>query len=1357
MKHLYLILRLALTTLIAFAVPGWGLATALGLTACKHLDTASGLSNNYVLSLAADGDGYVWVGTERGLNRVSAGCCIPYTDMGAEQTDVVRGNADKVTALFFCPVTNRLFVGTEQGLLLMDCMRQTFLTDATRGDRLVNYGIQDIAAAADSALWLIYGNGALQLIDRRTLEVRTFPSDPLPGARSGLDDGKGHLYVGTGKSGMCVVDLGTGRVVRRYAHNASDVSSLPGDNVRRLFADSRGGIWVGTDHGLAFYDPRTDAFRTVTQAGRGPLHENVFDIIEMADGRLGIACDVGGMLIVDPQYAAGAGPLHYDCLAAPELSSLNTRALVQDSHRNLWVGNHSTGVDIIPDKEPFLHVLPYYRSTGKTKQVGAIAADGADGTLWVNGDDELSRWTGGVMTGEWTIGGMQGRPHPSCRCMMADSQGYVWIGLEDEGVVRFSPRDERFEHIDIGYGAPDIHTFFEDTDGSIWIGSELGVCIYRHGTVAHDERIDRLTRRAPVTSFLRLSADVMAMATQGHGLLVYNERTGDGKSLHISDGLPSENINQALADNVGGLWLATNAGIVWIADWRRTDEMKLFDENDGLADNQIQAIGMDGRGRLWASTYSGITCIDVPSRRIYNYSGSDASPADGFSVGAVATTAEGLIAFGSPGGVCFFDPREPDRQRGAAVHPRIALIEVFEPAVGMDDRRRIPTEAGTLTLSHRQNTVRMVVTHDNYAYEGFVDFSYQMKGLGEGWYAVGRDQEVAFQGLKPRRYTFTLRAKLKNQDWSEATAERLAIVVRPPFWLSWWAWAVYAAAAMSGCALGIRSYKRKLRLKASLDMEKMHARQMQQIGEERLRFFTNIAHELRTPLSLIIGPLDDMTGDDQLSPPNRRRVATMYKSARRLRALIDDILEFRKTETQNRRLTVAVGDIGEFVSGMVADYQTLARNAGVELRLAISPCLPRIYFDSEAVTTIVGNLLTNALKYTPQGSVEVRVELTDGGDRVAVSVTDTGYGIAADALPHVFDRYYQAQGAHQASGTGIGLALAAALASLHEASLTAESEEGRGSRFTLALSVANRYPHALHKDDADSVADGPSHDDGRRLAATGGADTDAALPALLVVEDNADIRTYIADTLAADYRIMQAADGVEGFELATTHVPDIIVSDVMMPRMDGMELTKRLKADVRTSHIPVVMLTAKDTPDDRTEGYDSGADSYLTKPFTARLLASRIANLLQSRRRLAEQLSGTLFAVHAPAPDAARETMLAGHDDLSPLDKEFIHRLNDVIETNILQQELDMPFLTDKMAMSHSTFYRKVKALTGLTASEYVRKMRLSHCRRLLESGDYNVTEAAAMTGFNQMAHFRAAFKSEFGMLPSEVKKEKGK
>jgi len=457
-----------------------------------------------------------------------------------------------------------------------------------------------------------------------------------------------------------------------------------------------------------------------------------------------------------------------------------------------------------------------------------------------------------------------------------------------------------------------------------------------------------------------------------------------------------------------------------------------------------------------------------------------------------------------------------------------------------------------------------------------------VEGLDNDWIMAGSKHEALLRNLPPGEYTFKVRAKLRNQEWSEDNISEMRITVTPPIWLTWYAKVFYLFAIMSVIYLLVHFYKHRLLLKNSLEMERRKSADEQQLNNERLRFYTNITHELRTPLTLILGPLEDLVADRQLPAAYRKRVETIHTSATRLLNLINQILEFRKTETQNRRLAVSKGQISSIVTEIGLRYKELNHNKKVTIDINIADNIPEIYFDSDVIHTILNNLLSNAVKYTPEGSINLNLTTIDlpDGNYVEISVADTGYGIDEKALPHIFERYYQAEGNHQASGTGIGLALVRSLSELHEGCLTVESKVGKGTIFIFRLKSDNTYPTALHKEDREESVPEKEAEEKETLADT--------RPVVLVVEDNDDIREYIETSLNTKFQILTAANGQEGLELANKKLPDVIVSDVMMPIMDGMELCRRIKGDIATSHIPVILLTAKDSIQDKETGYEIG-------------------------------------------------------------------------------------------------------------------------------------------------------------------------
>ncbi len=1313
-------------------------AQAQDLSSSRRISSAYGLSNDFVVCMATDNKGYVWVGTEAGVNRIAGNTCRPMPTVPS-----VAGR--RITSLYWDQRTGCMLIGTETGLTLYNPDNgELRLLDEKNG--LVRESINCIAETEDGVL-LVYGNGQIQRLEGKNYTPTDLKLKQSYPNRCALDDGKGNLYIGHSRHGMTVVRLADLHTTN-YRQQTDDPHSLPGNNVRCIFQDRSGRIWVGTDSGLALFNPGTGSFTKVRHR-EDSYEDNVYDIRQMDDECLWVATDIGGVRIVNPETATTTGTgsadyLYYES-SRVRISSLNPRAIVEDEFGNIWVGNHSTGVDFISDRKSDFSLLAYFDSDKNYLPVSAVARDTERG-FWMASHDELVHWVDGKVAERWPDLGWMGREYIFPRSLMVDRGGNVWIGVDDQGVYRMDRKTGVISHITITPEGSDIHAFAEDERGRVWIGGEFGVYVYENGkAVRHDSLSRSIKAPAAATTILQTAPDELLLATLGDGICSYNLRTGKTRHLRTQDGLPSDKINQTIRSLDGGLWMATNRGLVYIADAVKLTGLNVYGKESGLSDDHVLALQQDAAGNVWVSTYKGISCFVKRTKTFYNFNHQDTHQHGAFSPGAALTGDDGTIYFGSVSGVCCFNPRKMDAGKMVSDVQIISCI-AYNPADNnnMEMVQLTPDGKGRVYTTYRTNTLQFLFTVRNFAQVGQVDYSYKMKGMDDKWYDLATDDDIVFRGLQPGHYTFILRAKLRNQDWTEAKDTRMEIYIAPPFWRTWWAYLLYLVAIAAIATYLLRSYKRKLMLRNTLELERRESQQKQELNEERLRFFTNITHELRTPLTLILGPLDDLMDDKQLPSQSRRRVAMIMKSAERLRELINEILEFRKTETQNRRLTVARGDIGQFVREICLNYKELYRNPKVQFSYSIEDNLPPIWFDSEVITTIMNNFLSNAIKYTEQGSIKTTVKRAHDG-RISITVTDTGYGISQEALPQIFNSYYQANSKFQASGTGIGLALVKALAELHDAQISVDSHEGQGSCFAILLSDTNTYPNALHKEDAEE--DKPVYDE--EPADSPDTETDEEQrQVLLVVEDNPDIRQYIAESFSEDFRIVQATNGEEGIVMAKEQIPDIIVSDIMMPRLNGIQLTRQLKDDIRTSHIPIILLTAKNTDEDKEKGYDSGADSYLTKPFTAKLLASRIQNLLTARRRMAEYITRS--------PQASEEAVqpAAAVPQLGRLDQEFLDKLNGIVQENILTQDIDLPFLTDKMAMSHSTFYRKVKALTGVSANEYIRKLRLRHCYQMLASGEYNVNQAAMMTGFNQMAHFREIFKKEYGILPSEVVKQ---
>ena len=1080
----------------------------------------------------------------------------------------------------------------------------------------------------------------------------------------------------------------------------------------------------------------------------------------MNDRTLWIASDIGGISVLDLNLYKNplTEELKFSQITKENsgLSSNNNRRIIQDSFGNIWIANYSMGIDFIAKSAASINTLQYM---GKAlEEVTGLYCD-HQGNLWIGQDNLMSLYQNGKLMQTWNFSSYLSNSSSSIYVFEEDKKGKIWCGTSDNGVLKFNPHAHSFTRINYAQNL-DVHALCENAQGKMWVGTEAGIFSVENDKINKEQELNRQMGKNPtiIYSIKEDNYGQIWIGTLDRGVFVFSKQMKLIVHLTEKNLLATNTINHIIKDADGGIWMATMRGLAYVQNPLQPGTIKNYDERYGIKDSHIRAISQDKQGNIWVSMFSGIACLNIHKQRFYNYDYESGIPTSNFVEASAVTTPDGTIYFGSPGGICFFNPQQLTEPKAVSPIQIINCERVGKLSDQFASRLISPNNEGIICLSHDDNTFKINFTIKDFSQEGNVEYSYMMKGLDDQWYETEGDNEVTFRNLKPGDYTFIIRAKLKNQDWEDASTAEMKVVVNPPLWLTWWAKLCYVLLIMGILGYFFRSYQKQLLLRNSLVQEKWESKQRQQVNEERLRFFTNITHELRTPLTLILGPLEDLMEDKEIAERVHHKIGCIHASAERLLNLINDILEFRKTQTQNRKLTVAKANLGAFVREIGVRFKDLNQNSRLNIRLNIQTGVPELYFDSEVINTVINNLMSNAIKYTPEGSITLSLTMPEN-NTVAIAVEDTGYGIDKDALPHICDRYYQENGNHQASGTGIGLALVKSLATLHQAELTVESEKGRGSKFTFSLKADRTYPEALHKDDNQDLATAENAEENET---TSKEPTEDIRPLLLIVEDNADIRLYIEESLHEDYRIIQACNGREGMEQAFSKVPDIIVSDIMMPEMDGIKMTHILKEDIRTSHIPIILLTAKTSINDQEEGYDSGADSYLTKPFSAKLLHSRIRNILSGRRRLADYIVQKNISQFETSADEQQTSQKATEEkedamtcQISNLDKKFLEKLNKLIENHISTDDLDMAFMTDKMAMSHSTFYRKVKALTGMSANEYIKKAKLRHSMTLLKKGEYSIAEVAILAGFNNLGNFRESFKREFGKSPSEILKGK--
>lgn len=1356
------------------------LLSILQLTAQSHsvkkLGIEQGLSNNYVVSITQDKQGFLWFATEEGLNKFDGTRFITYykNDLPHNNQGITGNELNRVYADSKRPI---IWIATQRdGLNAYNYDEQTFTAyqhNPENPHSLITNDVTDISPSTqnDDGLWvstyyrgieyLNINNGQFTHYNRSTV-----PSLPSNQTWTVLDGGDNNLYIGHVGSGFSIFSL-KDKSVKNFQNETGNPTSLPGNDVFCIIKDANGNIWLGTNNGLALYNAANDnfiTFRNNKNDKYATLCSRILSIRQLKDNRLWIASELNGIAILNLKQGMFLSPEELSIEYIQEgddsrsLSNASARCIFQDSFDNIWIGTWGGGINFISSKPPLFTTLSYSpipnnENSLNNKVASSLCMD-RQGRIWIGTDG------GGinVFEGEKRIAIYKKEsgdiPSNFILASLQDSKGNLWFGSYQGGISYYDSRNKRFRSISLmGQSNLDVRTIYEDAQHNIWVGYSGGIVVLNPLTmkiIQHYNTDNSELHSDFIRSIAQDEKGRFWIGTFGDGLGIYTPNLQKIKTFTQRDGFCSNTINQIIQDKQKRMWIGTGEGLVCFLS---TDELnyKTYQRKDGLINTNICAITEDKKGNIWFSNNKGISCYVTNKGCFYNYDHSDDVPAGSFSSSCVTQSKNGQIYFGSINGVCCFNPdiTMNEQPAPAAVVTEMKILGRLSNLENNDMIINL-SKGQNVELSHAQNSFGVRFNVQNYSLVNRVEYVYMLKGLENSWYTVNESNNVTFRNIPPGKYEFLIKARIHNQKWPEE-ATSLTIRINPPVWLTWWAKLIYILVSISITYLILHAYKKKLDLESLYTLEKKNHEQEQELNQERLRFYTNITHELRTPLTLILGPLEDMQKEASLPAKQAQKLSVIHQSALRLLNLINQILEFRKTETQNKKLCVSKGNIAPLIYEIGLKYKELNQNTQIDFRIQIEKEEMFLFFDKEIITIVLDNLISNAIKYTEQGCVTLSLHQTMRNEvaYTEIKVSDTGYGISAEALPHIFDRYYQESGKHQASGTGIGLALVKNLVTLHEGEIRAESIQNEGSTFYISLLTDNIYPNALHADSTEPVQEEMNQN--TELEYSQEATLDTSKPILLIVEDNEEIQKYIVESFTDSFEVITANNGEEGKQQALSRIPDIVVSDIMMPVMDGITLCKQLKDDVRTSHIPIILLTAKDSLQDKEEGYEVGADSYLTKPFSASLLRSRINNLLDSRKKLVAQFQ----AQSTPGSQIdLSEKRIVIAEALSKLDNEFIEKITLLIEENLSSEKIDINYLSDKMCMSGSTLYRKMKALTGLSTNEYIRKVKMENAERLLLEGKFNISEIAYKVGMNSTGYFRQCFKEEFGVSPSDYLKQ---
>jgi len=1187
--------------------------------------------------------------------------------------------------------------------------------------------------------------GGLKRLDPRTGDIRHFrhdPGNPLSLSHNTVssicEDESGNLWIGTGfvgvpdGGGINLFDPRTERF-HHLRHDDSNPASLPSDRIGSLLIDHEGTLWVGTlDAGLASIPLRglsvgKEPSFTTYEALRWEIVTSLF---EDRWGNLWIST-FGSLLY---KYDRHQSPfIHYRWRAGnlSSMSSTGVQSVFFDRSGNLWFGLASTGLDKYDFRSGlFTH---FQRRPGDPHSISADCINGIcedeSGYLWLatqgGGLNRLDPRKGTVERLSKNERDPFGLESDFVKAILMRRTGDIWVASQDQGLQLYDRARNRFSKIDIhskNTKKVEIGSLFEDQWGLLWVGT-LGDGVFR----VYMEN----ARCVDVKHYLR---------TPGN-------RNG------LSYNLVCDVIRPVIMDT-NAVWIATAFGLNRLD--LTTDTIAHFLAGDGLASDYVLKVLEDAQGNIWCATTEGISMYDVRGGHITSYGTSEGLPFTDFG-GSRQNAARGpdgqLVFSGASGSVGFY----PDQLRRNRHVPPVCFtdIKTFHQSLRLETAIQFVSH---ITLPYSQNAISFDFAALNFTSPEKNQYAYKLEGIQDEWIYCGTERSASFTNLTPGEYIFRVKGSNNHGVWNEEGVS-MAITIIPPWWRSSWAYAGYALLLLATLAGLWRLQNRRLRYQHELELRRVETEKMKELDSMKSHFFANISHEFRTPLTLILGPVSQMLARTR-NELDRHDLRIMERSARRLQRLIDQLLDLARIEAGRLKLQARRVELVRFMNRVVATFESHATLRRIDLSFFAGSDRIEVYLDPEKFENVIYNLLANAFKYTPDGgdvrvSVSLRAaELRKEGDpaevgHVEIAVSDTGIGIPPESLERIFSRFYQVEDAtaRELGGSGIGLALVKELVDLHRGSISVESHVQKGSTFRILLPLGRDH---LRSDEIVESGAEPEVEEGlSREASEGSLPQSGVVKAVrksgarykatvLVVEDNPDMRAYLTGSLRADYCVDGVTDGEEGLQRAVDEIPDLVISDVMMPRMDGFELCRRLKNDERTSHIPVILLTARATSKDRVDGLQWGADDYLVKPFDLGELNARVGNLIALRRRLRERFSREWRFVPEAAPVVS-------------LDDAFLQKCLSTVQRHLGDDQFGVEHLAREVGFSVSQLERKLIAIAGQHPNEFIRAIRLERARQLLERRAATVSEAAFEVGFNSLSHFAQSYRRKFGFSPSDT------
>lgn len=1365
----------------SFFRSGWFLVVLLsGLSGSKaigqerfmHIDSHQGLSHNFVRSVYKDATGFVWIGTESGLNRFDGYSIKIYRNDPADSSSLP---SDYIKRLFAAP-GGELGVITGNGVCFYNSATETFSSEFEFLDKNVKVNPNDVLnVVRDNArnYWLLLENNGMVCyneVKKTTQSVKHVDNDDATICSNNVTalahhpDGSYWITHTNGVLENAVFKDGKFTVVKRMSFLWTPLlenKSL----LSELMVDRDGDLWGfinNLDEGVFYYQTsQNKMYHFKKNSTPTALSSDLISgLVQDDQGYIWISSSGTGIDILDKKNFSIRNVSQHSNMATT-LSANAATTMYKDPDGIIWIGTFKKGLDFFHKS---MERFPIYNRHSKPfalpfEDINHFLED-KKGNLWLGTDGGgliyLDRSSGRFTTYKHNPKDPHSLSNDVIVSLCLDHEGKLWIGTFFGGLNCFDgSKFTRYQHRaedPSSLSDKSVWEIFEDSKHQLWIGTLDG------GVNLFDRKTKTFTRYSHPQQQALVSSYISTIKEDAKGNLWFGTSLGidvlmreSGNIVHFE----SEKNNKAslgnnvilgiLEDSKGRMWIGTAGGLsVW---QRETNRFINFTEKDGLPHNTIMSMEEDAEGRMWLGTSNGLTCavpaVSGDSLRLLftHYSEADGLQGQRFNENASIRLTTGELVFGGDSGFNIFKPEDIGHSKTI---PRLVFtdFQLFNKSIRParkegDSHFSLSSSITTnpsIVLAASDNVFSIEFATLNFMQPSKIKYKYKLEGFNDDWLlADANSRRVTFTNLNAGNYTFRVIATNNDGEWNKEGIS-LSIKVLPPFWKSGTAYIIYTLMLVAALYITRKLIQQGERMKFAIRQQREEAMRSRELDMMKTKFFTNVSHEFRTPLSLIVSPLEKLS-EQVKDIDQRKNVDLIQRNTKRLLNLVNQLLDFRKMEVHDIRFHPSQGDIIQFIRETVYSFADLSEKKNIKLTFESSVASLEAIFDHDKIEKILFNLLSNAFKFTMgNGSIAVMVDVKDSSENsvIEIVVKDSGIGISPEKHELIFERFFQNElpSSIVNQGSGIGLAITKEFVRIHGGTIRVESEVGKGSSFIVELPL-KKIVNAVHEtvsEPVNSVED--SEIENEAIAKAGGK------PLILLVEDNEDFRFYLKDNLKIAYDVIEAETGEEGWKKTISQYPDLIVTDVMMPDMNGTELCKKIKSDQRVSHIPVILLTARSGEEQRLEGFEVGADDYIPKPFSFPILESRIRNLISIRKDLHRLL-------------AKKNGIKASEIQITSLDEQFVARVIEAIEKNIANSELTVLDLSRELGVSRAQFFRKVQELTGKAPLELIRSIRLQHAAQLLEKSQLSVSEVAYRVGFNNPKYFARHFKEQYHVLPS--------